>query len=386
MKINNIEIINDIKRFINKFLFNKTTPSGIFKNIEDFKNNYKKNCNLLITNEETQVSVKPPITINKHLHGNFCSDILKYPTDYIIELSNEKIYGENGLVIADNKVLNNFNILYDHIGNIEKSDVFTRINKPKVNQINGSVAVMTTLWADFYYHWMLEVLPKFHMLKEQNINPDYYLLNIQNKSFQKACLKELKIPEEKILITDKNTFIQAEKLIVPSIPGYTGHNPMWAIEFVRSTFLRDTTPDNSYPAKIYISRKKAYSRRFVNDEEVETILKNLEFKEIIIENYDIFEQAKIFFNAKIIFSPHGGGLTNIIFSRSKTKVIEVFSPAMPIPCYWSLCNALNIENYHIMADAPKKKFKANGKKYTPQDIILDKQILKDTLKLTERLK
>lgn len=376
-------MINELKLFINKHVVKKTSHSSIFDNIVDFEKNYSKNYKLTKFSEENEVYLKSVLSINKELNGNFTKQTLKFPVDYILELENEKVYGKHGLVIADGKVINQFNILYAHLGDVSKTDWFSRLKMPSLQSIEGSVAVMTSLWPDFYYHWMLDILPKFHMLKKYNIEPDYYLLNSSNNKFQQFCLKELKIPEEKIIYTNKDTFIQASKLIIPSIPGFTGHNPEWAIDFVRKLFLKEKIDNVNYPKKIYISRKKAFSRRFVNEEEVERILKARGFKEVELENLDIFEQAKIFYNADTIFSPHGGGLTNIIFSKPNTKVIEVFSPAMPIPCYWYLCSTLNLQNYHLMAEAPKKIFKENGKKFTPQDIILDIDMLIKTLDLAD---
>ena len=68
----------------------------------------------------------------------------------------------------------------------------------------------------------------------------------------------------------------------------------------------------------------------------------------------------------MIIAPHGSGLTNIVFSNSGTKLVEIFSPTYMEPCYWRLANALeldysyilgreNVENHNIIVDIEKLK-------------------------------
>ncbi len=331
--------------------------------------------------DKNTVKVNKAITVQPDLNGNFSKEEIDYFEDIIFTLNNSRIYGTEGLVITpDNKVFDRINIIHDHIGHITNHEIFSRFKLPEVKEINGTVAVLTSLWPDFYYHWMVDILPKFHLLEKVGITPDWYVINGSGKKFQKFTLKKLGIPEEKIIWTHKNLHLKAEKIILPKIPGFTGHDPKWAIDYLRENFL-DSSKTVNTPERIYISRNKAFSRRFVNNEEVEKILKKYGFEEIAIENYDVCEQAAIFNKAKAIFASHGGGLTNLVFSYTGMKVIEICSPLMPIPCYQAIANMQNLEYYHIMAEPQKGKLKKNGVKYTDQDIILDIEVLEKTLQL-----
>ena len=40
------------------------------------------------------------------------------------------------------------------------------------------------------------------------------------------------------------------------------------------------------------------------------------------------EQMAYFYNASIVISPHGAGLTNILFCKPNTRIIEIASSAM----------------------------------------------------------
>tara|TARA_B100001057_G_C22687957_1_gene886523 strand:- start:31 stop:1059 length:1029 start_codon:yes stop_codon:yes gene_type:complete len=77
--------------------------------------------------------------------------------------------------------------------------------------------------------------------------------------------------------------------------------------------------------KIYITRENADYRKLINEFDLVAMLKS-EGYEIINPNlYEIKDQIKIFARAKKIISPHGSGLTNIVFSQPGTEII-VISP------------------------------------------------------------
>lgn len=368
-------------KYINKYFWKKEQipPVSCHRGWENIAGlPFVRNIKLF---EGSKIKTGKTHTVQSDLHGNFRKSEIEYPEDYIFFIENARVCGTEGLVITpENKVIDKVNIIHDHIGPISGHEIFSRFKLPEVMEVDGSVAVLTSLWPDFYYHWMTDILPKFHMLDLASIKPDYYVLNSGDKKFQEFTLEKLGVPKEKIIKTHKNLHLKPEKLILPKIPGFTGHDPEWAVDFLREKFF-DSSISFDSPERIYISRNRAFSRRFVNNDEVENLIKKHGFEEVFIENYNVCEQAHIFNRAKAVFAPHGGGLTNVIFSKEGTKVIEVCSPKMPIPCYWALSNMRGLEYYHITADFPKKKIKKDGFKYTSQDIILDTKILEKTLKM-----
>ena len=75
--------------------------------------------------------------------------------------------------------------------------------------------------------------------------------------------------------------------------------------------------------KIFISRKDASSRTITNEEELINFLKNDNFEIINLSEKKFTDQVKIFNSAKLIVAMHGAGLTNLLFCKSNTKVIEI---------------------------------------------------------------
>ncbi len=365
-----------IHRFVKK---DERVPQNFTNDVEELiKTNDVKAKKLF---EESKNKFSIPRSVQTNINSNFTLEKQYFHADYIFEIENAKVWGKDGIVITpDNKAINGVNIMYKHIAPFEKHDIFSRVRLPEIKELRGSVAVLTSLWPDFYYHWMMDILPKFYLLEKEGIQPDYYVINHQDKRFQNYTLEKLEIDKDRIVKTSKNMHLRAEKIILPAMPGFTGYDPLWAIEYIKNKFLPRNIQKN-YPERIFISRKKAFSRRFYNQEEVDKVIKKYGFTEIFLEDMTIEEQALHFNRAKIIAGPHGGGMTNFIFCSPGTKVMEMFHPEVPINCYFNIANTLGLDYYYVLADAVKSKIKKNGVKYNNQDIIVDIDILEKTVEM-----
>lgn len=68
-----------------------------------------------------------------------------------------------------------------------------KLRLPPIRHIAGSVAVISSVQPNNYYHWMFDILPRFEILRKSKLVPDYYLINMDT-SFQKESLMLLDIP------------------------------------------------------------------------------------------------------------------------------------------------------------------------------------------------
>lgn len=87
-------------------------------------------------------------------------------------------------------------------------------------------------------------------------------------------------------------------------------------------------------------------RELKNIEEVKNFLeiKNIDYKCLVLEHIDFKEQVKYFYNADMIIGVHGGGLTNCIFSKENTTIIEV-EPIRDASYYSKLALSAGMEYY-----------------------------------------
>ncbi len=247
---------------------------------------------------------------------------------------------------------------------------FTTEKLPPLEQINGTVAVLSGLSGNVYFHWMVDILPRSEILRSNGINfeqIDWFLINSIQQPFQKETLRILGIPEEKIIESDRHPYIQAKKLIVPSFPSHLGWLEKFALEFHRQTFLDKSNHglfkdglasgenlnnqvDSFSPERIYISRNKAKYRRVINEEKVVNLLSQYGFVPIELETLSVVEQVTLFANAKVIVSPHGSGMTNIMFCHPGTTVIELVSPNYIRHYYWVISQQLGLKYYYLMGE------------------------------------
>ncbi|WP_413166755.1 tetratricopeptide repeat protein [Capilliphycus salinus ALCB114379] len=235
--------------------------------------------------------------------------------------------------------------------NPENHQVFHQKKLPPVKSVKGSVAVLSGLSGNIYFHWMVDVLPRIDLLRQSGIKLeeiDGFVVNSYQLPFQRETLNLLGIPTEKLLESDRHCHLQAERLIVPSFAGHLGWLQPWAIEFLRTTFLPLAVEKNpNSPERIYISRAKARHRQVINETEVMEVLRPLGFVEVFLESLSFGEQVRLFAQAKAIVAAHGSGLTNIVFCSKDVKVIELISPHYERYYYRVISQYLGLEHYSL---------------------------------------
>lgn len=220
-----------------------------------------------------------------------------------------------------------------------------------VEQIAGRVAVLSGLSGHNYFHWMVDILPRFALLQQGGVNltdVDWFWINDPQQSFQRETLQRLGIPLEKILAGDRHPQIQAEQLVVPSFVGNLGWLEPWALKFLRQQFLGLADPDLPCYERIYISRAKAHHRRVLNEAAVLEKLEAAGFVSVELESMTLAEQIALFSHAKVVMAPHGGGLTNLLFCSPETQVLEFVAPQYTRHYYWVMSQQLGLQHFFMV--------------------------------------
>ena len=79
-------------------------------------------------------------------------------------------------------------------------------------------------------------------------------------------------------------------------------------------------------------------------------LQNRGYDSVDCGKLSVQEQAEIFGSAEVVVGAHGAALTNLVFCRPGTRVVELFSPAYVNPCYRDLCVAANLRHAAVVGD------------------------------------
>tara|TARA_Y100000768_G_scaffold131051_1_gene97415 strand:- start:2987 stop:4060 length:1074 start_codon:yes stop_codon:yes gene_type:complete len=235
-----------------------------------------------------------------------------------------------------------------------------------------------------YFHWLMDILPKIKIFSSKfSINKiDYFYLGRLALS-QKQSLKYLGIKNNKIIDSTKHKHILAKKLFFVSHPWYTkgkfhdqSHNlPKWEIIWLKKTFL-SFRKKFKVGKKIYIDRSESkYSHcQIINDLELKKYLIKKNFEILKLSNLSFSKQIFMFWNLRCIIGAHGAALTNLVFCRPKTKVIELKPFGHPGKNYQRISKINNL-NYHSIVSEKKFLKKKNG------DIFVDLKKLDKIIKL-----
>lgn len=286
------------------------------------------------------------------------------------------IYSVNkGLVVAEHGAVydSSFHLILDsilyskyHFHKFEKL-LNNKIHKPI--DINGTVGVITSIFGGMnYYHWILNELPRLLLLLKSNVVPDYYISMYQGRKFQREILDLLGIEIEKIIPVEKNMALRATKVIFPTFindeiisPYGLFDIPKWVTKVVREFILEKVEHEDFDIPFVYISRRKAPTRRVINEKEVLEKLKPYGFKSVVLEDLSFKQQVNLFRNAKVIIALHGAGLTNLIFANKGVKVYEIFHPKWVKNCFNVLCNAVKGEYYYSVGVGDTVNNSSNSK-------------------------
>ena len=268
--------------------------------------------------------------------------------------------------------------------NIRQHRIFRMEELPPCEQIEGTVAVVTALSANVYFHWMVDVLPRLDVLRRGGFDfdrIDKFFVNQYRQPFQKESLQRLGIPEDKIIESDRHPHIRAERLLVPSLPSHFSWLSSESVRFLRQTFLPKIEGDIPSPERIYISRTKTRYRHLLNEPEVLDLLQEYGFVSVCLETLSLDEQVHLFSRAKAIVAPHGSGLTNILFCQPQTSVIEIVSPNYFRHYFGAISQLVGLRHYYlrgeVFACSPLRKLMYPNP--LTEDIKINLETLRKTL-------
>jgi capsular polysaccharide biosynthesis protein len=294
----------------------------------------------------------PPRMVDADLHPSFVGDLSRHTWSAGVGLIKDgRVLTSMGAVIAPE---DNFIADVSHTGgsgNARVHPIFSELRLPRVSRTEATVAVLTmyasNIAGHYYYgHWMLDTLPRLALLEKSGIGWDQLVVP-QATRFQRDTLALLGIDASR-LITERDLHIEAAKLVVPTLPGLPGNPPRWACDYLRSRFLPLAPPSARSDRRIYISREKAKTRHVLNERELMQALEKRGFEHVLLEDLPFLEQVRLLNESSFVVSPHSTGLTNLVFCRPGTSVIEVFSPRYVTACWWALANEVGLDYGYVL--------------------------------------
>jgi len=209
-----------------------------------------------------------------------------------------------------------------------------------------------------YYHWMCEAILRLWIVRNIKDNmilllPDYY----GKTDFIMGSLEPFNLKNIYFIPSKKSVLIR--NLCLPQIKPICDSYHVDKLNQIRNFYLDYFQQSKNRPIhlgeRLYISRKKASRKKVVNELDVEKILAKYDFNIIDNEDYSFMEQVGIYSNARYLISIHGSGLTNMLFMKDRSSVLEIHKKKTntldrPSFVFWYQAAALGFKYYHQMSD------------------------------------
>jgi capsular polysaccharide biosynthesis protein len=127
---------------------------------------------------------------------------------------------------------------------------------------------------------------------------------------------------------------QVSHLFFTNCMAHNLHSPNVHFITMRDIQLSNTIgyPPSEIGDFIYISRRNARLRSFLDEPELENRLASLGFSIVQPELYEVDQQIQIFHGASVIVGPTGSSFANVIYCRPHTLIVEIVPT--PMAAYW----------------------------------------------------
>ena len=217
-------------------------------------------------------------------------------------------------------------------------------------RIDQVVATVVSLGCDNYYHWLFNLMPRIHLLRDVMGSIDQFMIPRLVWPFQTEALAAAGLPLEKTLQLSGRHKYFCERIFIPSIGSHDGAVPRWSIEYLRATFL---PPGFDHPAparKLYLSRGGQLRRSIANESAVIDVMAAYGFEVITPHELTLREQAATFAQATHVLGAHGAAFANMVFSTN-ALMAEIFSPTfLNVGCYSTLARTCGHRYAYFVGD------------------------------------
>jgi capsular polysaccharide biosynthesis protein len=273
---------------------------------------------------------------------------------YLVPVRGARLIGAKGLVILPDGsfAAESRNSLPE----LENDPDYLARRRRKVVSKPGNYFSLVLRWSATpnYYHWFHDTLTRLHGVRD-NLPPDTtFVVPANLNQYQQDSLRLMGIADNQRVPFNGEEVWELDTLHFAPQVSNVGSDRGVADIWVRDQILHGcgVVPLQT-GRRIFISRRRARTRRVVNEEAVVELLASSGFETVIAEDLSIREQATLFASASALVSTHGAGLTNMLFSASGLKVVEMIDPQMLKHAYhyWTMSEQLGHEYWYFVTDS-----------------------------------
>jgi capsular polysaccharide biosynthesis protein len=272
------------------------------------------------------------------------------PAASVFYMEGCRVLGNEAAVISpDNRVFADFTL--PPAEQWSEHACFKRRRIPPAKPLKGWYATITWPESRFFFHWMIEALPRMAVLGEFASILDGLFVPSPLQNFHRESLALLGVDGAKLIPVDVHSHFAPQHLFIPR--AFSMYNPpRWLHTWFKRSCLRPAAgahPQRPPAKRIYVSRADAPVRRVTNETQVFEVLARYGFESVRLSEHPFEAQARIFNQAEIIVGPHGAGFSNIVFCREGTSIIEALPPRWMAPCFMALASSVGCRYRPLVA-------------------------------------
>ena len=221
-------------------------------------------------------------------------------------------------------------------------------------------------------HWLTAHLPKLLLLRSRGELGDV-LLPQQRPSVVDASLRMLGFDPDEFATFENEVTLEVDELTVLETDRFRPE----LLHLVREAL--PTTSTAAPHRRVYISRANATRRRLLNEDQVWRLLERAGFERVFMEELPFDDQVRLMGETAVLAAPHGAGLTNMMFCRPGTHVLEIADLGFPNPNFYALASALD-HPYWLVSAEP-----VGGGHPLERDMRVEPTAIEEALRTMERL-
>jgi capsular polysaccharide biosynthesis protein len=233
-------------------------------------------------------------------------------------------------------------------------------------------------WTLNYYHWMTQALPRLLLALKTQTSFTLLLPKSHCAEFHVKSLKLLGVNNWINFEVDK-IYYKVHNLIYPSHDIQIGDYHDDLINEL-SLALKKGSIAKREGNYLFIQRASKSGRQIINENEVLGAFLSRGFEVVNFENLSFEQQGIVAAEASILAGVHGAGLTNMLFMKRGSKILELTSVLNGEQYYYyTLSNALGHDYYY-----QECKPELEGKTIQETNFIVDIEQLNKTIELMIR--
>jgi len=210
-----------------------------------------------------------------------------------------------------------------------------------------------------FYHWLIETMPRMVATMHNDIP-----LLLPDKGFVKDFIQTF-FPHTKAIFIPAGISVYIDTLYMVDWDSVNRYRSYGNYEFlVPRKILRHAVNEMNlaFPKTqnkvVWLSRKNVKCRRCLNDDEIVIALRqvipyNYQLVVLTPEDYNVKKTVELFAEAAMVIGIHGGALSNMIYCKRGTFVIEI---GMKETFYYSyfkdLADTMGLRHIRIVHDEP----------------------------------